>query len=169
MEDNVRRNRSPQWTPTILFFLVWLGASVTPLKAQAQSSTDRVWDQLQDAFTTAHEEGFKQYNYMIGYLDSGVSPVLNWPLSLAAGSSYLIVGVCDKDCWQINLALVDANDVVVAGDTADKRRNSDNDYAPPDDPMIRFTASTTAAYSLKPFMFACNVNPCGYGIGVFVK
>ena len=154
----MRRNGSPLWTPMILFFLVWLGASVTPLKAQ--SSTDQVWDQLQDAFTTANAEGVKPYNYMIGYLDDGVSPDLNWPLSLAAGSSYLIVGVCDNDCIAVDLALVDANDVVVASDPADKQFGND--------PMIRFTASATAAYWLKPSL-GCEYDPCGYGIGVFVK
>jgi hypothetical protein len=126
------------------------------LSAQSNPA-DQVWDQLLDAFTPAQKDGFKQLNYMIGWLNKGTSPN-PWLQTLLGGSSYLIVGVCDNDCVDVDLALVDESNVVIASDTA-----------PDDLPVIRFTPSTTANYWVKPTMHDCRVEHCGYGIGVFVK
>jgi hypothetical protein len=68
------------------------------------------------------------------------------------------VGVCDNDCADVDLVLEDDNGVVIASDTA-----SD------DNPVIRFTPSTTDYYWVQVTMPDCRVEPCGYGIGVFVK
>ncbi|HYO47569.1 MAG TPA: hypothetical protein VEY33_12865 [Gemmatimonadota bacterium] len=152
----MRRNRSPQWTLTILFLLSWLGASVTPFSAQSPSA-DQVWDQLQSLGTAARNDGFKQLYYMVGWLSQGES-AYNLAPFLSAGSSYLIVGVCDNDCSDVDLALRDGNAVEVASDTAAD-----------DTPLIRFTPSTTGTYVITPRMPDCRVEPCGYGIGVFVK
>lgn len=153
----MRRNRSPKWTPTILFFLFWLGASVTPLSAQSNTA-DQVWGQLQSWRATAAKDGFKQFNYIVAWLNKGTSPSINWPLDLPAGSSYLIVGVCDNDCADVDLALEDKDRAVIASDTA-----------PDDMPVIRFTPSTATVYWIRVTMPDCRVEPCGYGIGVFVK
>lgn len=157
VEDNVRRNRSPKWTVTILFLLTWLGASVTPLSAQSPSA-NQVWDQLQSAFTTADNDGFKQYDYSVGWLNKGGSGY-SFSGNLSAGSSYLIVGVCDNLCADVDLTLIDTNDVVIASDTAAN-----------DTPVIRFTPSTTANYFVKVTMPDCHsVDTCGFGTGIFVK
>jgi hypothetical protein len=157
VENNVKRNRSPKWTPTIFFFLVWLGASVTPLSAQSPSA-NQVWDQLQTWFMTADNDGFTQYQYMVGWLNKGGSGY-GFSGNLSAGSSYLIVGVCDNDCADVDLTLEDKDDVVIARDTAAD-----------DLPVIRFTPSTTANYWVKVTMPDCrSVDTCGFGIGIFVK
>jgi hypothetical protein len=153
----VRQNRSPKWALTILFFLVWLGASVPPLNAQS-SSQEVVWNQLQDEFMTAFKDSLKQHTYMIQWLNKGTTPIVNFPVDLTAGRPYLIVGVCDNNCTDVDLALQDENRVVVASDTAAD-----------DHPMIRFTPSTTATYWIEPTMHQCSADPCGYGIGVFAK
>jgi hypothetical protein len=146
--------------PTIVFFLVWLGASVTPLSAQS-TSANQVWDQLQGrAYTTAANEGFVLVNYVVGWLNKGQSEGgdSNWARTFDAGYSYLIVGVCDNDCPDVDLGLEDEEGVVVATDTGVG-----------DMPMIRFTPSTTVYYWIEPTMHACSREPCGYGIAIFRK
>lgn len=159
-EDYVRRNRLPKRKPMIVFFLVWLGASVTPLSAQS-TSADQVWDQLQSrAYTTAESEGFALVNYMVGWLMKGASEDSdsNWPRTLDAGYSYLIVGVCDNDCPDVDLSLEDEAGVAVASDTGSG-----------DMPLIRFAPSKTALYWIDPTMHACSREPCAYGIAIFRK
>jgi hypothetical protein len=150
----------PNRKPTIVFFLVWLGASVTPLSAQ-NTSANQVWDQLQKrAYTTAENEGFVLVNYVVGWLNKGQSEGSdsNWPRTMDAGFSYLIVGVCDNDCPDIDLALEDQEGVAVATDTGLD-----------DMPMIRFTPGKTALYWIEPTMHACSREPCAYGIAIFRK
>jgi hypothetical protein len=144
----------------IVFFLVWLGASVSPLSAQS-ASADQVWDQLQNrAYAEAASEGFALINYMVGWLMKGASEDggFNWPRRFDAGYSYLIVGVCDLDCPDVDLNLEDQEGVAVASDTGSG-----------DMPMIRFTPSKTAMYWIDPTMHACSTEPCAYGIAVFRK
>jgi hypothetical protein len=152
VEVNVRR------TPTILFFfLLWLCASVTSLSAQ-NVFADQVWDQLQGrVYTTAINDGFKLVNYMVGYLDK-VSSASNYSTRLHPGGSYLIVGVCDNNCADVDLALEDVDSVVRASDTATD-----------DTPVIRFTPPTSADYWVKVTMPDCRAGICAYGIGVFRK
>ena len=155
MEGNVKRNRLVEWNLTIFFFLLCFSAFVTPLIAQTQH---QVWSQLQNQFTTANKDGFKQHTYIFQWLGMGMEPLLNWPFHLSAGSSYLIVGVCDNSCTDVDLAVEDKDRVVLASDTAAD-----------DLPIVRFTPSTTDTYYIRPTMHKCSVDPCGYGIGVFVK
>jgi hypothetical protein len=150
----------PKRKLTIVFFLVWLGASVTPSSAQ-NTSANQVWDQLQKrAYTTASNEGFVLVNYVVGWLNQGDSEGgdSNWSRTLDAGFSYLIVGVCDNDCSDVDLALEDEEGVAVVSDTGSG-----------DMPMIRFTPSATAVYWIDPTMHACSTEPCAYGIAVFRK
>ena len=156
----MRRNRLPKWKPTIVLFLVWLGASVTALSAQS-TSADQVWNELQKrAYPTAENEGFALVNYVVGWLNQGASEDSdsNWDRPFDAGYSYLIVAVCDHDCPDVDLSLEDQEGVAVATDTGLD-----------DMPMIRFTPSKTALYWIDPTMHACSREPCAYGIAIFRK
>lgn len=147
------RNRSRLWTPAFLLGLL-LGFAA-PSTAQ---STDQVWTQLTSQSTRASDEGFARFNYIIGYLDNDTEPVNNWPVYLNAGSTYKIVGVCDNDCSDFDLSLEDADRAVLASDVLQD-----------DLPIINFTPKASETYWLRPTMVACSVNPCGYGIVIFVR
>lgn len=151
----MRRNLSWMWKPACFFLGLWAGVSVPLARAQ---STDQVWNQLRGQSTTALSEGFKHFNYIIGYLDNDSEPIDNWPVYLSAGSSYRIVGVCDNDCTDVDLSLENAQRVVVASDVL-------ND----DLPIISFAPKASATYWIRPTMAVCSANPCGYGIAVFVR
>ena len=138
------------------FLLGWVALATSP--ANAQTSRDQVWTQLQSAYTVAAEDGYKQLNYIIGWLNNGSEPDLNWPLSLVAGSHYLLAGACDNDCTDFDLTIEDGDRAVLASDTEVD-----------DIPMVSFTPSANATYWVKPTMATCSVEPCGYGIAVFVQ
>ncbi|HET6361762.1 MAG TPA: hypothetical protein VFH11_06860 [Gemmatimonadota bacterium] len=148
------RNRSRLWKPALILGLS-LGFWVPSSTAQ---STDQIWSQLSSQSTRASNEGFARFNYIIGYLDHDTEPVDNWPVYLSAGSSYRIVGVCDNDCTDVDLSLEDAKRTVLVSDLLED-----------DIPILNFTPSTSATYWIRPTMVACSVNPCGYGIAVFVR
>lgn len=150
----MRRNRSRLWKPAFLLVLT-LGFSVPSSTAQ---STDQIWSQLSTQSTRASNEGFARFNYIIGYLDHNSEPVNNWPVYLSTGSTYRIVGVCDNDCSDVDLSLEDSDRVVLASDVLKD-----------DVPIINFAPSTSATYWIRPTMVTCSVNPCGYGIAVFVR
>jgi hypothetical protein len=153
---NVRRKLLSAWKPTFIFLAFWLGAF--PSLLRAQTSTDQVWSQLLSQSATAVNDGFKRLNYMIGYMNTGTTTNLNWPVDMEGGRSYLIVGVCDNDCTDVDLVLEDRDRAEVASDVlAD------------DIPVIRFAPNKSASYWIRTSMVVCRVEPCGYGIAVFVR
>jgi hypothetical protein len=154
----VSRERLPRWTPIVLFLVLWLGASVAPSSAQKPTTANQVWDQLQGrAHTLATNNGYTTwFFYMVGTLNKGGSG--DWGLKLYKGRSYFIVGVCDNDCPDVDLALEDVDGFEIASDTAAD-----------DLPVIRFTPSATDDYWVVPKMHDCRAEPCAYGILVLGK
>lgn len=134
--------------------LSWLVASATPVSAQ--SYADLVWEQLKTAYTWADNEGYSTRNYIVGNLDDGATDT--WTLTFYQGNSYLIVGACDGDCLDIDMALQDANGV-----------NIDSDTLEDDQPVLRVTPGSTADFSVEVTMYDCRVDPCYFGFGIFVK
>ena len=70
----------------------------------------------------------------------------------------MIVGVCDNDCSDFDLALETSDRAVLASDVLDD-----------DVPVVEYAPNKSGTYWIRPTMVACSVNPCGYGIVVFVK
>lgn len=82
----------------------------------------------------------------------------NVAVELDRGRAYLIVGVCDNDCKDVDLRLFNA-----AGKEVDKDVERD-DY-----PAVAVDASRTEKYTVRASMAACTASPCRYGFGVFSK
>ena len=76
-------------------------------------------------------------------------------VTLTAGVSYSIVGVCDNDCSSLQLVLAtpDRNELVT-----DRRGENF--------PVVRFTPPETRVFRVKVVMDACLVSPCWYGVAV---
>lgn len=82
----------------------------------------------------------------------------SFTVTLRAGYSYVVTGVCDDDCKELDLALYAAN-----GYEVDAARNAGNA------PILRVAPRETMAYRVKVFMTSCRMNPCSFGIAVFHK
>lgn len=76
-------------------------------------------------------------------------------VTLSAGVSYSIVGVCDNDCSKLQLVLTTPDHNELAID-----RRSENF------PVLRFTPRDTRVFHVKIVMEMCQVSPCWYGVAV---
>lgn len=78
-------------------------------------------------------------------------------LTLDAGIPYVIVGVCDNDCRDIDLRLYnDEGDEVSSDIDVDKK------------PLIRVASQPkTAKFKLEVIMNSCSAPACYYGVGIF--
>lgn len=82
----------------------------------------------------------------------------SFTLTLMAGTSYVLAGVCDEDCDQLDLVLYSG-----VGYEVDAARASGGA------PIARVTPTQTMPYRVKILMANCRKNPCWSGVGVFRK
>ena len=80
----------------------------------------------------------------------------NITINLRAGTSYGIVGVCDRDCRDLDIALYDRAGNRIA-----------SDFKNDDTPFIRINPNRSGAYRIRVIMANCKTNPCYYGVGAF--
>jgi len=76
---------------------------------------------------------------------------------LAPGSQYVIMGVCDNDCSDLDLALMKG------GMELDKDTTTD------DWPILVVTPTSSPNYEVKVTMYACSTANCGYQLSVWKK
>jgi hypothetical protein len=77
-------------------------------------------------------------------------------MNLRAGTSYGIVGVCDRDCRDLDIALYDDRGNLITSDLGDD-----------DIPSITITPYRTGTYQIRVDMANCQSSLCYYGIGIF--
>jgi hypothetical protein len=82
----------------------------------------------------------------------------NFTIGLQAGRQYGIVGVCDTDCRDLDLALVGPNGSVLERDISDD-----------DLPFLLFRAKVTGTYKVRVAMARCLAGPCRYGVTAFIE
>lgn len=131
-------------------------ALAVPAAAGAQTHATTVWNQLDALYKQVNGEGYSSRNYIIGRLKDDENET--WTVTLYAGNSYRITGVCDGDCKDIDLALLDGN-----------RNELTSDMLADDVPILDFTPKTTGNYTIKVMMPTCNQDPCYFGLGIFFK
>lgn len=138
--------------------VVLSAALAAPVSAAAQSRwEDQVNDQIKRASSILEDKGYSRtHDPYTGSLREGENEYLT--VTLHAGTTYALLGVCDNDCHDIDFRLYDADDNEVDSDT-----QSD------DVPIVRVTPSETMRYRLKVIMVSCKTSPCFYGVGVFGK
>jgi hypothetical protein len=93
---------------------------------------------------------------IVGVLEPGAEVGLE--IDLVTGVEYMIMGVCDADCDDLDLTLTDPNGNEITSDALDDAY-----------PVLIFTAPTGGAHILWVTMYACSVSPCSFGYKVFRK
>jgi len=133
-----------------------LGSGViAPSPAQADVWEDQVRAQLLFAGTAAISMGFElTHDPVLGSLPHNTREDIT--LTLRSGMNYVILGVCDSDCLDLDLELYDSKGRLVAQDTD-----------PDDVPTLTATPTSTGQYRIRVMMPRCSDSPCRYGIGVF--
>lgn len=134
--------------------LAAIGAALL-FAAPAHAQPAIIQTQLDSAATLMANGGFRlQDDFVTGDLSQGEDE--EFELELEAGKSYIIVGVCDGDCSDLDMALTTA-----AGEDVD------SDYELDDVPMVTVEVERSGTYHLKVEMATCSAEPCAFGVGVF--
>lgn len=122
--------------------------------ATGQDEFDRqVHVQLNDAVKQLGREGFSLTHQIVtGSLKQKEYEEIEFELE--AGGNYLILGVCDTDCSDLDLELRDA-----AGGRVDIDEGED------DVPVVAVSVPRTARYTVRAVMISCADEPCRYGVG----
>ncbi len=123
--------------------------------AQLNQRVNQVQSRLNRASEAAIRNGLrKTHDDSLGYMGNGVDS--NTTLTLRQGVSYLIVGVCDDSCQNLQIRLYDENGNLVVSDT----RNTSV-------PIVRITPRWTGRFRINTNMARCASAPCHYGLAAF--
>jgi len=126
--------------------------------AAGQDEFERqVRDQLEKGGRDLEKKGFRLTHHIFtGGLKQDEQE--NVVFELGPGQAYVIVGVCDNDCKDLDLKLLSA-----AG------REIDRDVQEDDSPVVAVTPTRQERFTAQAIMAACSAQPCRYGLGVFAK
>jgi hypothetical protein len=111
--------------------------------------------QLQQAQAAAAQQGFQQVGQPFS---SSLSQGQSWnvPAELHAGYDYRVLGVCDRDCADLDLVVFDNNGVQVAQDTSTTSQ-----------PVVAVAPIYSANFTVQVQMFNCSVAPCYYAVVLY--
>ena len=90
-----------------------------------------------------------------GLLDASSSEVVT--VNVPIGSEYIIMGVCDNDCLDLDLSLMKGGVELSRDTTAD------------DWPLVEVTPTGGSDYQIKVTMYQCSTPNCGYQLTVWRK
>jgi hypothetical protein len=130
-------------------------AQATNAQGSYRTILEAQLDAVQDRMST---EGYRpdQEEMIVGLLDAGAAVGLE--IDLAGGVEYMIMGVCDADCDDLDLTLSDTDGTEVSSDALDDAY-----------PVLIFTAPASGPHILWVNMYDCSVSPCSFGYKVFRK
>ena len=127
-----------------------------PSALNAQDEFERqVRNQLDAVSETFRNDGYTlAYDIYMGRLDDGDEDAITF--DLLRGQTYMIMGVCDTDCSDLDLTLYDSD-----GDEVD------SDLASDDVPIVSVTTDRADTYRVEISMAECSAEPCRFGVGVY--
>ncbi|NKB89424.1 MAG: hypothetical protein GKS06_14495 [Acidobacteria bacterium] len=148
----------PMLSVTLAFLLPWLAAEALTTPPQqsmaewrriAQPAIAEVWKEMKA------EAGFGYAGEMVvGSLEEGDDEYFEF--DFVGHREYLIVGVCDGDCSDLDLLLYDRDDNVVLQDI------EMDDY-----PVLVSPSGRSGVHYIEAAMPSCSVEPCYYAVQVF--
>lgn len=113
--------------------------------------------QLQQAQANLAQQGFQQVGQPFS---GGLQPGQTWdlPTQMNVGYEYRIVGVCDRDCSDLDIRLFDGNGSLIIEDTSTSSQ-----------PNVGVIPSTNGTFNIQVNMYACTVAPCYYAIALYAR
>lgn len=79
------------------------------------------------------------------------------PFRIRAGINHVFYGVCDADCDDLDLLLLDRNGDMLA-----------SDVLPDDVPIVEYTPGADMQVTVVVRMANCDIAPCAYGVALLV-
>ena len=113
--------------------------------------------QLQQAQGVLAQQGYQQVGQPF---TGGLQPGEAWniPAQMHTGYEYQVVGVCDRDCSDLDLRLFDGNGGLIIEDT------SVNSQA-----NVGVIPTSSGAFTIQVHMYACTVAPCYYAVALYAR
>ena len=132
---------------------------VQPVVSQAapagESPQTIILAQLQQAHAALGQQGFQMIDQPYsGGLRRGES--WNVPAHLQPGVDYRIVGVCDRDCADLDLVVFDPQGAAITQDTSTTSQ-----------PVVGVQPGYAGAFTVQVLMYNCTVEPCYYAIALY--
>jgi len=111
--------------------------------------------QLQQAQAAAAQQGFQLIGQPFsGSLAQGQS--WNVPATLAVGVDYRVIGVCDRDCNDLDLVLFDSAGRQVSQDTTTTNQ-----------PVVAVQPAYNDNFTIQVQMYNCSIAPCYYALALY--
>ena len=126
--------------------------------AETDSNTALIATQMALAEAASERAGYTRSNHdrQFDKLNSGETDSFN--VNLRQGYKYKIIGVCDKDCKDLDFKLFDDNGNQVSSDSSADSM-----------PIVDVSPKWSAKFKLQVKMYTCTQNPCFYGLTVMRK
>lgn len=126
--------------------------------AETDSNTALIATQMALAEAASERAGYTRSNHdrQFDKLNSGETDSFN--VNLRQGYKYKIIGVCDKDCKDLDFKLFDDNGNQVSSDSSADSM-----------PIVDVSPKWSAKFKLQVKMYSCTQNPCFYGLTVMRK
>ena len=126
-----------------------------PARAQTNNEfAQQITDQLDTLATSLEADGYVEVESYIDTDGLNVEDSKIWDLSLEPNVEYVITAVCDNDCQDLDLLLLEDNTVV------------DEDRAADAYPML-VGVPGEHRYQAEVIMRACTIEPCYSGLRIF--
>lgn len=151
----IKQNRAIGW----LILVIVLGGfnSTISFAQEVEQPKDQIIRFLGMIESRANQVGFiKTQDHLIDKLDKGATHLIS--IELDGGKVYIFIPVCDQECSDFPIRLLDSDGREVA-------RDSDVD----DVPFIQFSSEMAGIYQLEVKMSSCSKSHCYYGVGIFAK
>ena len=134
-----------------------LTATQTQQPVGDQNPQQIIVAQLQEAQATLAQQGFQQVGQPFS---GGLQPGQTWdlPTPMNVGYEYQIVGVCDRDCSDLDLRVFDGNGGLIIEDTSTSSQ-----------PNVGVMPTTSGTFNIQVNMYACTVAPCYYAVALYAR
>jgi hypothetical protein len=131
----------------------FIAAGMTPAVAQ-QSAVDAQLNRLSGRMESNNMA--QASRDLTGSLRNGQRT--DWAIWLVKGVDYRIHGVCDNDCRDLDLILLD-----------ERGNEISRDVSTDDIPIVSVRPRWTGRFTLRVLMEDCRVSPCNYGVRFFAE
>lgn len=143
------------------FVLAWLLLLAAAPAARSQGTYRGILEeQLAAVGNTVTQQGWRpdarafRTDLIVGFLFD--DDEIGLEIDLDFGVEYMIVGVCDQDCSDLDLMLGDVEGNELFTDALDD-----------DAPILTFTAPAGGSHILWVSMYECSLEPCSFGYKVY--
>ncbi|HEX5007170.1 MAG TPA: hypothetical protein VFV70_08665 [Hyphomonadaceae bacterium] len=138
-------------------YRVYRKADAPATNTTASTSTSQNW---RDTLATKAASYARGYTQVGNPADSKLNDdaAATHTIQTPGYSEYLVIGVCDADCTDLDFRVLNSGGTELAKDI------EDDDY-----PVVKFRSDEVSSVTLKVSMVACSANPCGYRYAVYKK